>query len=104
MAWVYLIIAGIFEIIWAFTMKQSLGFTRLMPTLITFVTMVLSVFFLSISMKSLPLGTAYAIWTGIGTVGAFLIGLFVLGEPANALRMLAAALIVFGLLLMKWSA
>lgn len=101
MAWVYLFVAGILEIVWAFTMKQSEGFTRITPTIITLIAMIFSVVFLSISMKSLPLGTAYTIWTGIGAVGAFLVGLFVLGEPANLMRIIAALLILSGLLLMK---
>ena len=101
MAWIYLVIAGVFEIIWAFTMKQSAGFTKITPSIITLITMVLSVVFLSISMKSLPLGTAYTMWTGIGAIGAFLIGIVVLGEPADIMRLSAAGLIVSGLLLMK---
>ncbi|WP_447761845.1 DMT family transporter [Sphingopyxis panaciterrae] len=103
MAWVYLGIAGLFEIVWAFSMKQSEGFTRLGPSLITFVAMIASIALLSLSMKSLPLGTAYTIWTGIGAVGAFLVGIFVLGEQASAMRIGAALLIVSGLLLMKMS-
>jgi quaternary ammonium compound-resistance protein SugE len=101
MAWFVLIIAGLFEVLWAFTMKQSEGFTRLMPTLITFVAMAISFALLSWAMRSLPLGTAYTIWTGIGAVGAFVVGIAVLGEPASALRILAAVLIVSGLVLMK---
>ncbi len=101
MAWIYLLIAGLFEVVWAYFMKQSNGFTRLMPTLITFVTMFISFGLLSISMKTLPLGTAYAMWTGIGALGAFAVGIIVLGEPANAMRIGAAALIVAGLALMK---
>ncbi|KTE14354.1 DMT family transporter [Sphingopyxis sp. H115] len=103
MAWIYLTIAGLFEIIWAFAMKQSDGFTRPVPTAITIAAMIASFVLLSLSMKSLPLGTAYTIWTGIGAVGAFLVGIFVLGEQANATRIVAALLIVGGLLLMKLS-
>ena len=101
MAWLVLIIAGILEIVWAFAMKQSEGFTRLVPSLVTLVTMAASFTLLSWSMRILPLGTAYTIWTGIGAVGAFVVGITVLGEPANALRILAALLIVGGLVLMK---
>ncbi|WP_028389009.1 DMT family transporter [Legionella fairfieldensis] len=101
MAWVYLFFAGILEIVWSFTMKQSAGFTKITPTIITLIAMIFSVIFLSISMKSLPLGTAYTIWTGIGAVGAFLTGLFILGEPANVMRLIAAGLIVSGLVIMK---
>ena len=101
MAWIFLIIAGVLEVVWAYTMKLSDGFTKLGPTVLTFLVMFASFGLLSWSMKSLPLGTAYMIWTGIGAVGAFLVGVVVLGEPANALRVGAAAMIVGGLALMK---
>ncbi|MFZ5783239.1 MAG: DMT family transporter [Pseudomonadota bacterium] len=101
MAWIYLLMAGALEVVWSYYMKQSSGFTRLWPTIVMLVAMVASVVLLSLSMRTLPLGTAYATWTGIGAVGAFLVGMFVLGEPAGALRMLAAGLIVAGLVLMK---
>lgn len=103
MAWVYLLFAGILEIVWAYAMKSSDGFTRLTPSVITFVTMALSFGLLAVAMKSLPLGTAYTIWTGIGAIGAFIIGIVVLGEPVNALRVLATVLIVSGLVMMKLS-
>ena len=103
MAWVYLGIAGLLEVIWAFSMKQSDGFTRLMPSIVTIIAMIASFALLSISMKSLPLGTAYTVWTGIGAVGAFLVGIAVLGEQVSAMRVLAALLIVGGLVLMKLS-
>ncbi|MFJ1269371.1 multidrug efflux SMR transporter [Legionella lytica] len=103
MAWIYLFFAGLLEVVWAYYMKQSSGFTKLTPSLITLITMALSFILLSISMRSLSLGTAYAIWTGIGTVGAFLLGIFLLGEPANILRIIAALLIISGLVLMKVS-
>lgn len=103
MAWIYLVVAGVLEVAWAFSMKQSQGFTRLTPTLLTLLLMIASFALLSLSMRTLPLGTAYTIWTGIGAVGAFAVGILVLGEPANALRMLAALLIVSGLVLMKLS-
>lgn len=103
MAWVYLGIAGLLEIVWAFAMKQSDGFTKLGPSIVTLVAMIGSFALLSLSMKSLPLGTAYTIWTGIGAVGAFLVGIMWLGEQANAMRIAAALLIVGGLLLMKLS-
>lgn len=101
MAWVYLFFAGVLEIVWAFSMKQSEGFTKLGPSVVTVVTMIASFALLSLAMKTLPLGTAYTIWTGIGAVGAFAVGILVLGEPAGALRVAAAALIVSGLVLMK---
>lgn len=101
MPWIYLVAAGFLEIVWAYTMKQSHGFSRLTPSLITLVTMIASFWLLSLSMRSIPLGTAYVIWTGIGAVGAFVVGISLLGEPVNAVRMLAAVLIVSGLVLMK---
>ena len=101
MAWVYLVIAGLLEIVWAYFMKQSAGFTRLWPSVITFVTMGMSFALLSISMKTLPLGTAYTVWTGIGAVGAFVIGMLFFGESVSMTRIAAALLIVSGLVLMK---
>jgi len=103
MAWVYLLVAGLLEVVWAFSMKQSHGFTRLVPSAITIVTMITSFGLLAVAMRSLPLGTAYTIWTGIGAVGAFLVGITVLGEQVSAMRIGAAVLIVSGLVLMKLS-
>ena len=103
MAWIFLVVAGLLEVVWAFTMKQSNGFTRLWPTVITVATMVASFGLLSVAMRSLPLGTAYTIWTGIGAVGAFVVGVLVLGEAMSPMRVLAAVLIVSGLVLMKLS-
>jgi quaternary ammonium compound-resistance protein SugE len=104
MAWLLLAIAGVLEVVWAFSMKQSSGFTRLWPTVITVATMIASFALLSIAMKTLPLGTAYTVWTGIGAVGAFVVGVLVLGEEVSVARILAAILIVSGLILMKVSA
>lgn len=104
MAWIMLVVAGIFEVVWAYAMKQSEGFTRLVPSVVTLVMMVASFALLSISMRSIPLGTAYTMWTGIGAVGAFIVGIAVLGEQVNAMRIVAAVLIVCGLVLMKLSA
>lgn len=103
MAWMALLLAGVFEIVWAYSMKLSDGFTRLTPSIVTLIFMMLSFALLTYAMRSLPLGTAYTIWTGIGAMGSFLVGLWVLGEPATALRMLAAVLIIAGLVLMKLS-
>lgn len=103
MAWIYLIIAGLFEIVWAFAMKQSDGFTRPGATAVTIAAMIASFALLALAMRTLPLGTAYTIWTGIGAVGAFIVGIAVLGETASATRILAALLIVAGLVLMKLS-
>lgn len=101
MSWFYLVVAGAFEIVWAYAMKQSYGFTRLVPSLVTISAMLVSFWLLSVAMRTIPLGTAYTIWTGIGAVGAFLVGILFLAEPANALRITAAVLIVSGLVLMK---
>jgi quaternary ammonium compound-resistance protein SugE len=103
MAWLVLVIAGLFEVLWAFSMKQSEGFTRLWPSAVTLVAMGISFALLAWAMRALPLGTAYTIWTGIGAVGAFLVGVAVLGEPAGLLRVTAAVMIVGGLVLMKLS-
>ncbi|MEN3167932.1 multidrug efflux SMR transporter [Gluconobacter sp. OJB] len=103
MNWIVLIVAGAFEVIWAFAMKQSDGFSKLWPSIVTFVGMLISFGLLSLAMKSLPLGTAYAVWTGIGAIGAFLVGIFILGEAFTLTRALAAIFIVCGLILMKIS-
>ena len=103
MAWMMLILAGIFEVVWAYSMKLSDGFSKLTPSIVTIFFMILSFALLAYAMRTLPLGTAYVIWTGIGAVGSFLIGILVLGEPTSAMRMLAAVLIISGLVLMKVS-
>ena len=103
MAWMMLILAGIFEVVWAYSMKLSDGFSKLTPSIVTLFFMILSFALLAYAMRTLPLGTAYTIWTGIGAFGSFLVGIFVLGEPASAMRMLAAVLIISGLVLMKIS-
>lgn len=101
MAWIMLFFAGLLETVWAYSMKLSDGFTRLWPSVITFAAMFASFGLLAAAMKSLPLGTSYMVWTGIGAVGAFALGVLALGEPAGALRLIAAALIVSGMVLMK---
>ena len=103
MAWTILIVAGALETVWAYYMKLSEGFTKLGPTAVTFGAMALSIGLLGIAMKSLPLGTAYMVWTGIGAVGAFAVGVVVLGEAVTVMRVLAAVLIVAGIVLMKVS-
>ncbi|MEO5587559.1 MAG: multidrug efflux SMR transporter [Novosphingobium sp.] len=103
MAWVYLAIAGVLEVVWAYAMKLSDGFTKPVASAATLVAMIASFGLLSYAMRTLPLGTAYTIWTGIGAVGAFILGIAVLGEEANAMRIAAAVLIVSGLVLMKVS-
>jgi len=102
-AWMILITAGVFETVWAYYMKLSDGFTKPGPTVATFAAMAVSIALLGIAMKSLPLGTAYTVWTGIGALGAFVVGIVVLGEAVTALRLAAAALIIAGLVLMKIS-
>ena len=101
MSWILLLFAGLLEIVWAVAMKQSAGFTRIWPTAIMGVSMIGSFGLLAIAMRTLPLGTAYVIWTGIGAVGAFLVGAIWLGEAVTPQRILAAILIVSGLLAMK---
>lgn len=103
MAWISLFVAGLLEVVWAFAMKQSVGFSRLWPSVVTIVAMILSFGLLSWSMRSLPLGTAYMVWTGIGAVGAFAVGVTVLGESISPMRIAAALMIAGGLVLMKLS-
>ncbi len=101
MAWIYLLIAGLLEIVWAYFMKQSAGFTRLWPSVATLAFMGVSFALLSLAMKSLPMGTAYVVWTGIGAVGAFVVGVTLLGEHLSPLRVLAAVLVLAGLVLFR---
>lgn len=103
MAWIYLAIAGGLEVIWAYFMKKSEGFSILTPSVITIVTMIGSFALLSFAMRTLPLGTAYAIWTGIGAVGAFLVGIFILGEAAGFFRITSVMLILAGIIGLKLS-
>ncbi len=103
MAWMLLFVAGLLEVVWAYAMKLSDGFTRPQASVVTLIAMLASVGLLSVSMRTLPLGTAYTVWTGIGAVGAFGVGIVVLGEPANAIRIVAAVLILSGIVLMKLS-
>jgi quaternary ammonium compound-resistance protein SugE len=101
MAWIYLLFAGVFEVVWASTMKESHGFTKPVPTIITLVAMIISLWLLALSMRTLPLGTAYAIWTGVGAVGAFIVGLVYFSEPASFYRIASVCLIVAGLIGLK---
>ena len=103
MAWVYLGFAGLLEIVWASFLKQSEGFTRLTPSVITLAAMAGSFWLLALAMRSLPLGTAYAIWTGIGAVGAFVVGIVVMGEAATLGRIASVALLVTGMVGLKLS-
>jgi quaternary ammonium compound-resistance protein SugE len=104
MHWVLLFLAGLFEVVWAYAMKQSAGFTKPAATAVTIATMTVSFGLLSIAMRHLPLGTAYAIWTGIGALGAFLVGIFALGEAITVFRVASAALILAGIVGLKLSA
>ena len=97
MAWTYLFFAGLFEIGWAIGLKYTDGFSKPLPTALTVVSMIISLGLLGLALKTLPVGTAYAIWTGIGTVGTVLLGIFLLGEPATAIRLACIALIVSGI-------
>ena len=101
MAWIILVLAGLFEIGWAVGLKYTEGFTRLWPSLWTVGAMVLSLTLLGLALRTLPLGTAYAIWTGIGTVGTALLGIWLFGEPATALRLLCIGLILAGIVGLK---
>jgi quaternary ammonium compound-resistance protein SugE len=101
MAWIYLIGAGLLEVGWAIGLKQTQGFTRLVPSLLTVAAMAASFWLLALALKALPIGTAYAIWTGIGAVGTALLGIWLLGEPATAGRLAGIALIVAGMVTLK---
>ncbi|MBN9306460.1 MAG: QacE family quaternary ammonium compound efflux SMR transporter [Devosia sp. 67-54] len=97
MAWVYLAVAGLFEIVWAIALKYADGFTRLWPSAAAIVGMIVSVVLLELSLRTLPVGTAYAVWTGIGTVGAAILGMLLFHEPATAIRIGCIGLIVCGI-------
>ena len=102
MAWIHLLFAGLFEVGWAIGLKYTDGFTRLWPSAWTLAAMALSMWFLALALKTLPIGTAYAVWTGIGAVGTVILGIFLFGESAAALRLLFVGLIVVGILGLKW--
>lgn len=104
MPWIYLTLAGLFEIGWAIGLKYTDGFTRPLPTVLTAGSMVISVVLLGLAVKTLPIGTAYAIWTGIGTVGTVMLGILLFAEPVTAVRMGCIALIVTGILGLKFAA
>lgn len=101
MNWLVLVLAGLFEIGWAVGLKYTDGFSRLWPSIGTVVSMIISLGLLGIAMKSLPLGTAYAVWVGVGAVGTVILGIVLLGEPVNALRMISVGLIVAGIIGLK---
>ena len=101
MAWVFLSVAGLFEVGWAIGLKYTEGFTRLAPSVLTLACMAASMALLGLALKTLPVGTAYAVWTGIGTVGTAILGIYLFGEPATALRLACIGLIVAGILGLK---
>jgi len=101
MPWLHLIIAGLLEVAWAVGLKQTSGWTRLWPSVITVALMIASFFFLSLALRTLPIGTAYAIWTGIGAIGTALIGLYIFDEPRTAARLVCILLIISGVIGLK---
>ncbi|MGZ3292860.1 MAG: quaternary ammonium compound efflux SMR transporter SugE [Xanthobacteraceae bacterium] len=101
MAWIYLTIAGLFEIGWAIGLKYTEGFTRLLPSLWTIASMILSIVLLGLALKTLPVGTAYAVWTGIGAVGTAALGIYLFAEPATVARLLCIGLILSGIIGLK---
>ena len=104
MAWAYLLVAGLFEVSWAVGLKYTDGFSRLFPSLATLIAMVLSVAFLELALRSLPLGTAYAVWTGIGVIGTTVLGIHLFGESAAMLRLGCIAIIVAGIVGLRLTA
>lgn len=101
--WIILLVAGLFETGWAIGLKFTMGFTRFWPTIWTVASMIVSLWLLGIAMKSLPVGTAYAVWVGVGAIGTAILGILLLGEPANSGRILSLALIVAGIVGLKLS-
>ena len=101
MAWVLLVVAGLFEVVWAIGLKYTEGFTRLWPSVGTVAAMTASVVLLGLAMRTLPVGTAYAVWTGIGAVGTVILGIVLFAEPAGAARLVCVGLIVAGILGLK---
>jgi len=101
MAWIYLTVAGLFEIGWAIGLKYTDGFTRLLPSLWTLASMILSIVLLGLALRTLPVGTAYAVWTGIGAIGTAALGIYLFGEPATAARLLCIGLILAGIVGLK---
>lgn len=101
MPWIYLVVAGVLEVVWAYYMKQSDGFTRPLESAVTIVAMIASFTLLAMAMRILPLGTSYAVWTGIGALGAFIVGVVAIGESANPARLASAGLILAGIVGLK---
>lgn len=101
MQWIYLLIAGFFEIVWAVGLKLSHGFTNPIISILTILGMMASFYFLAVALKNIPLGTAYAVWTGIGTVGTVILGILLFKEPVTFMRIICIALIIFGIIGLK---
>jgi len=101
LAWLFLFVAGLFEVGWAIGLKYTDGFSRLVPTVWTLANMLASIILLGLALKTLPVGTGYAVWTGIGAVGTAILGIYLLGEPATAMRLGSIALIVAGIIGLK---
>lgn len=101
MAWVWLVLAGLLEIVWAIGLKYTDGFTRLIPSVITGAAMIASVYFLALAVRTIPIGTGYAVWTGIGAVGVAILGMILFGEPKTLLRIGSILLIVAGIVGLK---
>jgi quaternary ammonium compound-resistance protein SugE len=101
MSWIFLLVAGGFEVFWAIELKNSFGFTKLIPSILTAAGMAASIYFLALALRSLPLGTAYAVWTGIGTVGTVILGVFLFHEPMSTGRFLFISLIIAGIIGLK---
>ena len=103
MSWIILFLAGLFEIAWAIGLKYSEGFTKLTPSIITIITMFISFYLLSLALKSLPLGTAYAVWVGIGTVGTVIAGIILFGESMTLIRVISILFILIGIVGLKFT-
>ena len=103
MAWIFLVLAGLFETGWAIGLKYTDGFTRLWPIVWTVLAMIISLWLLGIALKSLPVGTAYSVWVGIGAVGTVILGIVLFGDPANTGRLISIALIIAGIIGLKLS-
>lgn len=103
MAWIILVLAGLFEVVWAVGLKYTEGFTRLIPSIVTLIGMLISFWLLSMAMKTLPLGTAYAVWVGIGAIGAFIAGIVLFQETLSPMRVISVLLIAGGLIGLKLS-
>lgn len=104
LAWIYLVIAGLFEVVWAIGLKYTEGWSRFWPSAGTAAAMIVSLIFLSLAMKELPVGTSYAVWTGIGAVGTVILGIVLFAEPATAIRLGCVALILTGIVGLKFAA